>query len=934
MATEEYRGPDVSFVEAQEKSAYDIRVSYYKDYSELKQLLDRKFNVDALAREVERLKRTKKATQEQIRAAEDNLLKAQQEAAKKIQEISETRFKNEYKTWTVYQRKTFQEQVTSAALLKQRQLEDELELIKVKEANQEQLSDKEKDLLAHSRKYRNAVAREVAASRKKEFELAQQTINAENKFYQDRKQTYKAFEKSEQALADIRKQKEDLELKISAFPEGKAPKELQDLLTHLTKQEELYADNTAALKKSAQKEKAQDAIKEQLEENKTKQEEGNAALKAKFGTKEGLKQTGLEAAGKALAKATEALSAGLNQINSKIESFYSLQAKMEARLQGATLDGKQLEYSRMLKNISQSIGLSGLVRQDKVVEKLQTLVDQGVAYNAESRAFLGTIAENVASTFDATNPDLLRLIRLQQADTTAARLGLEASLTRLFNQYFSDTSYLAQAFDSVSASLIDVSSMLSRDDSLAFEYNVQKWLGALSSLGLSESAATTISQGLNYLGTGNVTALNGSSTLQTLFAMSAGSSYADILTKGLNANSTNDLLRNMIMYLKSIADNTNENLVVKSAYAELLGISVADLSAIANITQTEIDNLHKKTLTYEEAYKETQDQLNKVSSRIHFSQMVSNSIDNALTTAATGIGGTPAIYGMWKAANIIEDLTGGIAIPFISAFGTGVDLNTTVMQLLKTGIAGGSLLGQLIGSLANGRAGGAMNLDSWKIQSYTSRGQGRKVLDIGAMTGVSQSGSFDFAGSSSGSDITNSSMAGAAEDAEETGKITNKSQEGKADFIEKIYKAIGEDKSSNIIDLLGSINNEVKSITSSSGGNVLSRLVSASSFTTDLSSIQETYFSTVGADISNNNQAGLGVVVNGLSADTKDYFDHTIKAILATMLAGETTVDGALETGGLVEAIKTAMSSVTMPVRVTNDYFDENQQQQAFGGIS
>ena len=42
---------------------------------------------------------------------------------------------------------------------------------------------------------------------------------------------------------------------------------------------------------------------------------------------------------------------------------------------------------------------------------------------------------------------------------------------------------------------------------------------------------------------------------------------------------------------------------------------------------------------------------------------------------------------------MIQGLTGGINIPFITAFGTGVDINTSVENLMKLGIVGVSTLG-------------------------------------------------------------------------------------------------------------------------------------------------------------------------------------------------------------------------------------------------
>ena len=112
------------------------------------------------------------------------------------------------------------------------------------------------------------------------------------------------------------------------------------------------------------------------------------------------------------------------------------------------------------------------------------------------------------------------------------------------------------------------------ENALSFEYQVQKWLGSLYSLGMDSGTISTIAQGLNYLGTGNVEALNGNESLQSLLAMSAsraGISYADILTGGLDADTTNNLMKSMIEYLKSIAENTDNNQVTKSAYSTGFG---------------------------------------------------------------------------------------------------------------------------------------------------------------------------------------------------------------------------------------------------------------------------------------------------------------------------------------------------------------------------
>lgn len=81
--------------------------------------------------------------------------------------------------------------------------------------------------------------------------------------------------------------------------------------------------------------------------------------------------------------------------------------------------------------------------------------------------------------------------------------------------------------------------------------------------------------------------------MQTLLAMTssrAGQSYADILTRGLNAETTNELMKAMVGYLREIAEN--ENQVVKSAYGNIFNMSVADLRAISNMTEADINQIY------------------------------------------------------------------------------------------------------------------------------------------------------------------------------------------------------------------------------------------------------------------------------------------------------------------------------------------------------
>lgn len=545
---------------------------------------------------------------------------------------------------------------------------------------------------------------------------------------------------------------------------------------------------TAAKEKQTPESKAEQKELDKLEKQAAYQEA--LAERGSFGSALAKNADPAKLFGAALQNLTAKINDSLKQIDSNINSMFQYQAQINARLNGTDDD-----YSGILKTIRSNIGINPLVSQKAMVENVKKLVDSGVTFDLEQRAFLATISDRIVNTFDAFDANLLRVIRLQQADSTAARLGMESALNELLNAQFSDSSYLNDVFDSVAGSIIDASAQLSRDASIEFEYIVQKWLGSLYSLGLSSNTISTIAQGIDYLGTGNVQALSSNESLQSLFAMSAtraGISYSDLLTKGLDASNTNALMKSMVEYLKEIANNSNNN-VTAAAYANVFGMNTTDLVAINNLQQTEIDSLYKSTLTASQATTQLQNEMNQMYSRTHVSQLLETGLDNLMTTASTAIGSNLLSYGTWKILNIVEDLTGGIAIPAVSVFGNMVDLHTTVTQLAKAGIAGLSLMGSLIGGLSSLSTGGAMSLKTWNFDQYTSRGSTINSLKSGIKTGFSASSEMNATGSGSGSDIKSSTLADGASSAEEDAKTTNASVEKESGITESIYKAIAEE---------------------------------------------------------------------------------------------------------------------------------------------
>lgn len=463
----------------------------------------------------------------------------------------------------------------------------------------------------------------------------------------------------------------------------------------------------------------------------------------------------------------------------------------------ARLQGSEKNYDDVMDKISSNLSMSPYVKTQKVIENMRTAVDQGIAYNVEQRAFLATISDKIANTFDAFDSNLTRLIRLQQADTTAARLGMEASLTKFFNNMFQDTSYLSDMYDSVSAAIIDANASLTRDQSAEFEYIVQKWLGSLGSLGMSNETITNIASGLNYIATGDVTSLSSNNQLQTLFAMSAskaGLEYSDLLLNGLNADNTNALLESMVTYLKEIAENSDSQ-VVRSAYGDIFNMSLSDMKAISNLSNSDISNISSSSMTYGAMNSELNNQMLQVIKRTSLAESLSNLYENAIFSVAEDMASNPATWAMTKMLDFMKGQKLEMAIPFVNAWGSGVNLNTSVQDIMRLGV-GLSQAFSLMGNILDGLGSiGGLKLNAWGATEYTQRGSGM-TFTTGSTFGTT-SGST-YVSTSSSQDMKNSALSTAADEADETSKITNKNAKVEHTFDDFYNATIGESAKSYI----------------------------------------------------------------------------------------------------------------------------------------
>lgn len=661
----------------------------------------------------------------------------------------------------------------------------------------------QKQSITEASEYEKRVYKELNLDRQREITLANKKI-----FEEQLKNL--ELEKA-QALADAQEigiSREEIEAQF-----GKEKLNIQKKIQENTRNEVIEITKGAAVKRAGFKEtlkfittdkqareahlKELDELEKELfEKRKEAQKQGNQELVKEY--EEQIEALSEEKAKTTLAgianKTISAITGTYDQAFQKAEDMLTTyKSHIDARLQGS-----EKTYDSITHLISSNLALSPFVRTTTVMEKLKEAVDKGIAYNVEERAFLATISDKIANTFDAFDSNLVRLIKLQQADTTAARLGMEASLTRFFNTQFNDTGYLTGIYDQVSAALIDAEASMSRDSSAQFEYVVQKWLGSLSSMGMSENTITNIATSLNYLATGNVSALGSNPSMQTLLAMSAskaGLPYAQLLTEGLNAESTNKLLKSMVEYLADIAENS-ENQVVRSAYGDIFNLSLSDMKALTNLTSNDISAITSSNMTYNNMRSELTRQFIEVgTSRLSLPEAMSNIYNNMIYGVASDIVNNPATYAMSKMLEFMRSETGGapegINIPFISAAGFGLDLNTTINNLLGLGIMVGQATSFMVNLFKGLGSLGGINLKAWGGKEYnTSRGSGL-AFTTGALFGGTSGSSY--VGNVSMQEMQSSTLSSATSSAEETSEITNKNV--KADYtIENLHEdIIGEE---------------------------------------------------------------------------------------------------------------------------------------------
>ena len=564
----------------------------------------------------------------------------------------------------------------------------------------------------------------------------------------------------------LEKAREDLEKRKADFLEREAENIADE------KYEKLKLKNSKSIR-AAEKKDEQDKRKQQTQDimdvastlgaSISKEDRKTVADNSLSNLADSIQKTfSLQGLGKIISDGIKAFAAAGDAAFKEAEDILNTyQAVISTRLEGS---GR--EYKDITQMLRRNLTLSPIIEQKKVLENVGRMVEQGIAYNLEQRAFLATVSEEIKSTFDAFDANLLRLIRLQREDSSYARMGLETSLTRLFNEYFLDSSYMSKMYDDIAGTLLDVTSTLSTSQSAEFEYMVQKWLGAMYSMGASSSFVTQVASGLNMLGTGNVEGL-ANSPMQTLFAMAANrtsTDYASLLTGGLNAQNTNELLKAMVEYLAEISGNTKSNKVVAGAYSNLFNMTLSDMRAIQNLSN-DIDSIYSSEVSYSQMGGITNQRLTTLGDNYSLGKRIKTLFNNVMFSSAQTLVEDPVTYLLYNALNMV----GSMGEPEVQVAPWGMGMSFKITDLMKDAMFGMSMLGNITGAL------GQMNSENGnELMNWTTQGEMRgSSYNLSARSGISQS----YAMSGSGSDIETQSLQSGAEKTKETTKTIKGGEE-------------------------------------------------------------------------------------------------------------------------------------------------------------
>jgi hypothetical protein len=487
-----------------------------------------------------------------------------------------------------------------------------------------------------------------------------------------------------------------------------------------------------------------------------------------------------------IATLSEALFNFSKQLEAQMDEIASKKSAIDTRLYGSRANEKRMGsyWDKMTADITGIAGVSPLVKQSTIAERVAAMVGQGIAFNVEQRAVLDVVKDKIATTFDAANGTLLRLVRIQQQDTTAGRLGMEAALNEFLNNMYETTEYMSTLATSVKGSLEEAMSLMNGENALSFEYQIQKWLGSLSSVGMSNEAVSGLAGVLGQVAAGKIEGITngGQGNLVIMAANQAGVNVSDILNNGLDQNTTNTLMNSMVDYLAKIYNDAGDSKVIQQQIASVYGLSASDLKAAINLSSSR-KAVATNGLDYSSAMGRLNSMANSMYMRTSIGEIMTNMWDNVKYSMSAGLVNNPVTYALYKASGLLKDTTGGIDFSLPLVMGSGSAQTFNIADLMRTGaLAGGALssMAQMIGGMGNGGITGGGILRGIGITNSPSRvirGTGSGLSTMGGMT-VSESGSM--ASNANSDDVTSKTMTDQTDSSKsETASAVDESDETK-----------------------------------------------------------------------------------------------------------------------------------------------------------
>lgn len=465
------------------------------------------------------------------------------------------------------------------------------------------------------------------------------------------------------------------------------------------------AKKLSAYEKQLRKEIAEQEAKDKQEQIR-KDAEQEADIRKELAAKEEAEQQ--ERREKLRENLVSAASNAIDKLYSSIADSAKEYNQYIDRIQ-VRLIGANETFSSITNKLDSVFGASPIFSMKSVLEKVAVAVEKGINFNVESRVAMQVLSEKVAATFDAFDASLLRLVKIQQEDTTKARLGMENVLTNFLNKQFQDSSYLTDRISAnVTASLLEATSLYDAEKSMSLEYSVQKWLGSFYSLGVSSGLVQNIATAVGNLASGNIAALTGDTSMMNLLALAStkgGADFGKLITGDVDAKSIDAIFSGLVSLISEISKADNK--VAITEYSKTFGIAISDLQALRNISDNVLDTLNSQVYTLSSLNQ----QVDKESSfanlmkRTGGASIGENLYNNFLYNTGRVVGANAGTYLGWQIGDIVAGALQGLKIE-IAPWGMGASMD--ISNIVKAAMTTAGSLGGLISLTSNlGSIGGA-----------------------------------------------------------------------------------------------------------------------------------------------------------------------------------------------------------------------------------